>query len=207
MKDARILVADEQPLILEGIRAVLSPHCGSIATVMDGRELVAQALLLKRDLIILDLKMPLLNGVDAAIQIKKSLPSAKLLFFTMHKELTCLESAFSAGAVGYVLKSSVSEELLRAIRKVLDGYSYVTPSLSNEQPFGGRTGMAGTLHLSPRERETLALIAEGKAAKEIGYILKISFKTVAFHRQNIRRKLGLNTTAELTRRAIEQGLV
>jgi len=202
MKDARILVADEQPLILEGIRAVLSPHCGSIATVMDGRELVAQALLLKRDLIILDLKMPLLNGVDAAIQIKKSLPSAKLLFFTMHKELTCLESAFSAGAVGYVLKSSVSEELLRAIRNVLDGYSYVTPSLSNE-----RTGMAGTLHLSPRERETLALIAEGKAAKEIGYILKISFKTVAFHRQNIRRKLGLNTTAELTRRAIEQGLV
>lgn len=209
MKRIRVLVADDHPLMLEGIRAFLEPHFQSIATVTNGRKLVEQALMENPDLIILDITMPLLNGIDAAVQIKKGFPAAKLLFVTMHSDRAYLEAALGAGATGYVLKSGVREELLEAAGKVLDGYIYVTPSLSNEhlERFSDPGRAAAICRLSMRERENLQLIAEGKAAKEIAFILDISVKTVAFHRENIKRKLGLNTTAQLTRHAVEQQLV
>jgi DNA-binding NarL/FixJ family response regulator len=171
--------------------------------------LVDAALRLKPDLIILDITMPLLNGIDAAIQIKKSLPEVKLLFVTMHVNPAYLEAALNAGGTGYVLKSAAREELLGAIKSVLNGRIYVTPTLSSEhlERFADPSRAAAALRLSTREREILQLIAEGRAAKEIAFHLAISIKTVAFHRDNLKRKLGLRSTAELTKHAIEQGLV
>jgi DNA-binding NarL/FixJ family response regulator len=153
--------------------------------------------------------MPLLNGIDAAIQIKTSLPAVKLLFVTMHANPAYLEAALSAGATGYVLKSAAREELLDAIGTVLTGRIYVTPSLSSErlEQFEDPSQAAAVLRLSAREREVLQLIAEGRAAKEMAHLMNISVKTVEFHRNNVKRKLGLRTTAELTKHAIEQGLI
>jgi DNA-binding NarL/FixJ family response regulator len=209
MKLTRVLLADDHPLTLEGLRAFLAPHIQSIGTVTDGRALVEAALRLKPELIILDITMPLLNGIDAAILIRKSLPDVKLLFVTMHVNPVYLESALRAGATGYVLKSAAREELLDAIRSVLKGNIYVTPSLSGEslERFQQPALAAASLELSAREREVLQLIAEGKASKEMAYIMNISVKTVAFHRDNIKKKLGFRTTAELARHAVERGLV
>jgi DNA-binding NarL/FixJ family response regulator len=202
-------LADDHPLTLEGLRAFLEPHFEGVGTVTDGRALVEAALRLKPDLIILDITMPLLNGIDAAIQIKKSLPEVKLLFVTMHVNPAYLEAALNAGGTGYVLKSAAREELLGAIKSVLNGRIYVTPTLSSEhlERFADPSRAAAALRLSTREREILQLIAEGRAAKEIAFHLAISIKTVAFHRDNLKRKLGLRSTAELTKHAIEQGLV
>ena len=202
-------MADDHALTLEGIRGVLEPHHEIVGMVMDGRALLDAALRLKPDLVVLDITMPLLNGVDAAVQIKKSLPGVKLLFVTMHVNPAYLEAALNAGAIGYVLKSAAREELLDAIKSVLDGHIYVTPSLSGEhlERFTDPSRAAATLRLSTREREILQLIAEGRAGKEIAFVLSISIKTVAFHRENIKKKLGLGTTAELTKHAIEQGLI
>ena len=193
-------MADDHALTLEGIRAVLEPHHEIVGMVTDGRALLDAALRLKPDLVVLDITMPLLNGVDAAVQIKKSLPGVKLLFVTMHVNPAYLEAALNAGGTGYVLKSAAREELLDAIKSVLDGHIYVTPSLSGEhlERFTDPSRAAATLRLSTREREILQLIAEGRAGKEIAFLLSISIKTVAFHRENIKRKLGLGTTAELT---------
>jgi len=209
MKPARILLADDHPMTLDGIRSVLEHHHELVGAVTDGRALVEAALRLKPDLIILDITMPLLNGIDAAIQIRKSLPTVKLLFITMHVNPAYLEAALSAGGAGYVLKSAAREELLDAVQTVMKGGIYVTPSLSNEhlERFETPSRAAAALHLSLREREILQLIAEGRAAKEIAFHLNISVRTVAFHRENIKRKLGLRTTAELTKHAIEQGMV
>ncbi|MBZ5636172.1 MAG: response regulator transcription factor [Acidobacteriia bacterium] len=209
MKHTRVLLADDHPLTLEGLRAFLELHLKIVGTVTDGRTLVDAAPRLKPDLIILDITMPLLNGIDAALQIKKSLPDVKLLFVTMHVNPAYLEAALNAGATGYVLKSAAREELLGAIQTVMDGGIYVTPSLATEplERFTDPARAAASLHLSTREWETLQLIAEGRAAKEIAHVLNISIKTVAFHRDNIKRKLGLRSTAELTKHAIEQGLV
>ena len=208
MKNTRVLLADDHPLTLEGLRAFLDPHLKVEGTFTDGRALVEATLLLKPDLVILDIAMPLLNGIDAAVQIHKALPKTKLLFVTMHVSPAYLEAALHSGGNGYVLKSAAREELLDAIRNVLEGRLYVSPGLS-----GGRLdrfsdpSRAAALRLTLRERETLQLIAEGKSAKEIAYILNISVKTVSFHRENIRKKLSLNTTAQLTKHALEQGLV
>ncbi len=209
MKLAQILLADDHPLVLEGLRAFLAPHVEIIGTVMDGRTLVDAALALRPELVILDITMPMLNGIDAAIQIRKRLPSVKLLFVTMHSNPTYLEAALNAGGTGYVLKSAAREELLDAIRSVLDNRIYVSSSLSREplERFQNPSYAAATLHLTGREREILQLVAEGRAAKQIAFLLGISIKTVAFHRENIKRKLGMRSTAELTKHAIEQGLL
>ena len=209
MSRTRILLADDHPLTLDGIRAVLEPHYNNVGTVTDGRALVDAALRLKPDLIILDITMPSLNGIDAAIQIKKSQPDVKLLFITMHVNPAYLEAALNAGGTGYVVKSSAREELLEAIKTVLNGQIYVSPALSSGSldRFTDPSRAAAKLHLSPREREILQLVAEGHTAKEIAFRLSISVKTVAFHRENIKTKLGVRSTAELTKYAIEQGLV
>jgi DNA-binding NarL/FixJ family response regulator len=195
--------------MLEGLRSFLEPHLKTVGVATDGRTLVEAALRLKPELIILDIAMPLLNGIDAAIQIRKSLPGTKLLFLTMHANPAYLQAGLNAGATGYVLKSAAHGEILYAIESVLNGRIYVSPNLSRESldRFADPSRAAAALRLSTREREVLQLIAEGRTAKEIAQLLKISFRTVGFHRGNIKRKLGLSTTAELTRQAIEQGLV
>lgn len=208
-KQTRLLLADDHPLTLAGLRAFLEEHLQCVGTVTDGRALVEAALRLQPDLIVLDITMPLLNGIDAAIQIRKSLPEVKLLFVTMHVNPSYLEAALDAGATGYVLKSAAREELLHAIQSVLRGDIYVSPSLSTErlERFRDPSRAAATLRLTAREREILQLIAEGKAAKEVAFVLNISVKTVSFHRENIKKKLGLRTTAELTKHAITEGLI
>ena len=209
MMRARILLADDHALTLTGMRAVLEPHYEIVGTVMDGHALVDAALRLRPQVIVMDIAMPLLNGIDAAVQIKKHQPAVKLLFVTMHDSPAYLVSALNAGASGYVLKSAASEELLEAIDSALNGGIYVSSRLSNEslERFRDSSRAATAFHLSPREREVLQLIAEGRTEKEIAFVLKISIKTVGFHRENLKRKLGLRTTAELTRYAIEQGLI
>jgi DNA-binding NarL/FixJ family response regulator len=209
MMRARILLADDHALTLTGMRAVLEPHYEIVGTVMDGHALVEAALRLLPQVIVLDIAMPLLNGIDAAVQIKKHLPAVKLLFVSMHDSPAYLASALQAGASGYVLKSAASEELLEAIDSALNGRMYVSSRLSTEglEWFQDSSRAAPTLHLSPRERETLQLIAEGRTQKEMAFLLHISIKTISFHRENLKRKLGLRTTAELTRYALEQRLI
>jgi len=209
MKRARILLADDHQLTLEGIRTVLEPHHEIVGIATDGRALLEAALRLKPELIVLDITMPLLNGVDAAVQIKKSLPETKLLFVTMHVNPAYLEAALDAGGTGYVLKSAARRELLEAVDSVLKGRIYITPGLSGEDldRFRDPTQAAAALRLSTREREVLQLIAEGHAAKEIAHVLNISTRTVSFHRENIKKKLGLRSTSELTKHAIEQRLI
>lgn len=188
---------------------MLEPHHEIVGMVTDGRALLDAALRLKPDVVLLDITMPMLNGIDAAVQIKKSMPAVKLLFVTMHVNPAYLEAALSAGGTGYVLKSAAGEELLEAIQSVLNDRIYISPGLSSEhlERFRDPARAAANLRLSPREREVLQLIAEGRAAKEIAHVLSVSVKTVDFHRENIKRKLGLRSTAELTKHALEEGLV
>ena len=176
----------------------------------DGRALVEAALRLKPDLIILDITMPLLNGIDAAVQIKKSLPGDEAAVHHDARQPCVPGSRTQRG------RDRIRPEIRRARRTsgalsrcVLSGRIYVTPSLSREhlERFENPSLAAATLRLTAREREILQLIAEGRAAKEMAYVLNISVKTVAFHRENIKRKLGLRTTAELTKHAIEQRLI
>jgi DNA-binding NarL/FixJ family response regulator len=205
----RILLADDHGVTLNGIQSLLRPYYEIVGEAANGRALVEAALRLKPDLIILDITMPLLNGVDAAVEIRKSLPGVNLLFLTMHRSAAYLAAALNAGATGYVLKTSAASELLEAVTSVLNGGIYVSPSLSGEhlERFSDPASAAATLRLSPREREVLQLIAEGHTAKEIGARLNISARTAVFHRENIGHKLGLRGTADLTKYANEQGVV
>jgi DNA-binding NarL/FixJ family response regulator len=209
MRHTRVLLADDHVLILEGFRKVLEPHCEIVGAVTDGKSLVDAALSLKPDLIMLDLIMPALNGIEAARQIRKQLPEVKLLFVSMHASPTYLREAITAGAQGYLLKSSAREEILGAVQKVLSGEDYITKGIVAEDfdVSSYRTGkrIAGAKNLTPREREILKMIAEGKSGKEMASVLNISTKTVAFHREHVKIKLGLRTIAELTKYAIHEG--
>jgi DNA-binding NarL/FixJ family response regulator len=166
MKRSRILLADDHELMLEGIRTILAPHYEIVGAVADGQALVETALRLRPDLIVVDITMPLLNGIDAASQIKMSEPGTKLVFVTMHASTAYIEAAFEAGGTGYVLKSGIREELLEAVHSVLSGYIYLSPNLSTEhlERFQNPT-RATTIRLSVPERKTLQLIAEGRPPK------------------------------------------
>jgi len=208
MKKPRILLADDHAIVLEGEVGLLAEWFEIVGAVSDGPSLLEAALLLKPDLIVLDVSMPLLSGIEAATRIKASTPDVKLLFFTMHPEVTYLQAAFEAGAAGYVLKSAGIKELLAAVRKVLEGQLYVSADLSSYWTQLRRPDqLAKALRLSSREREVLHLIAEGRSSKEIAAILGISVKTVSFHRENIKQKLGVRTIAGLTRNAIAASIM
>ena len=211
MKRTRILLADDHSLILAGIRSLLEPHCELVGQVADGRSLVDAALKLQPDLIILDVSMPILNGIDAARQIKNVWPGAKLLFLSMHANAVYLREALGAGGAGYVLKSSATEELRAAIRTVLKGEIYVARAFGRDVLESLRTPTGrqprASIALTDRQREVLQLIAEGRGNKEIAAMLSVSVKTVEFHRGRIMSKVGVHTTAELTTFAVRAGLV
>jgi DNA-binding NarL/FixJ family response regulator len=209
MKPARILLADDHALMLDGFCNLLQKKYAVVGTVEDGNALVKAAVRLKPDLIILDITMPLLNGIDAARAIRKHLPPVKLLFVTMHTGPTYLKAALEAGANGYAVKSSGRKELLAAVESVLSGSRYITPGMGGDGLDALRdTGCAAaSLRLSARERQILQLTAEGKSRKEIAYALGISEKTVAFHKNNLKHKLGLSSTAQLTRYALDEGMI
>ena len=203
------MIADDHAVVIEGIRHILEPAFDVVGSVEDGRALVAAAKRLKPDVVVVDVSMPLLNGIDAVRQIRKTNPRVKTLFLTMHADVSYATEAFDAGASGYVLKQSVAAELVTAIREVLDGREYLSPQLS---PGPVRPHVTGTPSspllpgaLTPRQREVLQLVAEGRSVKEIARLLRVSPKTVEFHKHRISEGLGLRT-AELTKYAVAHHL-
>ena len=204
MRRPRIVLADDHTLVAEGFRAVLAAEFEVAAVAKDGRELLNLSPQLKPDVIVLDISMPVLNGIDAACQIKKELPKCKIIFMSGHEGHGYIRAAFRVGASGYVLKSSAAEELVSAIHQVLHGGIHLPEGVQEDILSDTKQTESP---LSPREREVLQLVAEGKSAKEVGGVLNLSQKTVEFHKYNIMNKLGIRTTAELARYAVQQGLV
>jgi DNA-binding NarL/FixJ family response regulator len=210
-KRPRILLADDHSFILAGIRSLLEGHYDLVGQVDNGRSLVEAAVRLRPDLMILDVTMPMLNGIDAARQIRKEWPQAKLLFLSMHASAVYLREAFEAGGSGYVLKSSAAEELRTAVQTVLKGQVYVAPAFHLDVVESLRDAIRqpgrASAQLTDCQREVLQLIAEGRVNKEIAAILNVSEKTVEFHRGRIMNKLGVHTVAELVRWAVQDGMV
>jgi len=212
MKKPRVLMADDHSLILAGLRKLVEVECDVVGTVEDGRALVAAAQKLRPDLILLDISMPLLNGLDAARQLTKLVPESKVIILTMHASPTYATEAFQAGASGYLLKRSAVSELSQAIKSVLQGQQYLTPLITKDvldsvfKPSTGKRGKPASTALTPRQREVLQLVAEGRGTKEIATILSVSVKTVEFHRSRIMQQLDIHTTADLTKYAITHGI-
>lgn len=211
MKRSRVLLADDHELILEGLRRILEPHHEVVGTVSDGRSLVDAAVRLKPDLIILDVTLSRLSGIEAARQIRKVLPRARLLFLTLHANPAYLREALNAGAAGYVLKSSTREEILGAVSAALAGQTYISPGIVGDDFDLAGWQREGAIEsraaLTSREKEILQMLAQGRAAKDVGSVLGISPRTVAFHRNNVKRKFGVRKTVELVKRAMDEGLI
>lgn len=209
----RILMADDHSLVLAGLRRLVEEEGEVVGTVEDGRALVEEAQRLRPDLILLDISMPLLNGLDAARQLTKLVPDSKLIVLTAHATPTYVTEAFKAGAVGYLVKQSATAELKLAIQAVMRGQHYMTPSVTKEMLGTKRLRSEGPVckrpvtALTPRQREVLQLIAEGKGVRSIASMLHISIKTVEFHRTRLMEELDLHSVAELTKYAVSEGLV
>jgi DNA-binding NarL/FixJ family response regulator len=211
MAKPRLLLADDHQLFLDVLGKLLEADFDLIGTVTDGRAAVAAFQELRPDLLLLGIRLPLLNGIEAARQIKRISPEARILFLTMLTDRIYVEEAFRAGASGYVVKQGTAKELVEAIRKVLHGRSYVSASIATRTGSAGWPASTGTTQslgyrLTLRQREVLQLVAEGKSLKEIAQILRISVRTVEFHKTGIMEELGLHTTAELTRYARDHGI-
>ena len=208
MRKPRILLADDHALVLEGFRRILEGNYELVGTVGDGRALLEAAKTMHPDIVILDISMPLLNGIDAAAQLKKICPKAKIIIVTMHADTDYVRSAFEAGASAYVLKRSAVDELEQAIRAVLEGHSYITPLITKELvDVFLATDSEKSRGLTPRQREVLQLLAEGRTAKEIANLLNITSRTVEFHKVQIMDHLNLRTTADLIKYALTHGIV
>jgi DNA-binding NarL/FixJ family response regulator len=206
---ARVLLADDHTLVAEGIGKLLEDEFDLVGTVDNGREALEFAQRLKPDVIILDISMPQMNGVEAARQLQRLAPETKVIFLTMHSDRVYVSEALRAGAVGYLLKKSAGSELVSAIHLILAGKTYVTPLVGSDFATSAIEQSAERPRplLTRRQREVLQLIAEGHPAKSIAHVLNISVKTAEFHRASIMEKLGLRSTAELTRYAIDHKMV
>jgi DNA-binding NarL/FixJ family response regulator len=211
MKKPRILLADDHVLVAEALRGMLASVYDVVGTVSDGRSLLDAAMTLKPDLIVVDIGMPQLNGLDATRQIKRLLPHVKVIVLTMNEESVLVVEAFRAGAAGYLLKHCAPRELLQAIEEVLKGASYLSPRIT-----GGavaamlRSGIVKPEEgcgLTPRQREVIQLLAEGRSMKEIADVLTISLRTVAAHKYRIMEQLEISTNAELYRYAVKHQIV
>jgi DNA-binding NarL/FixJ family response regulator len=202
----RVVIAEDHTLMAEGLRKLLECEFESVQTVANGRQLLDIAVAWKPDVVLLDIGMPLLNGIEATRRLSKTSPSTKVVMVTAHNEPQYVVEAFRAGATGFVLKRCALSELVNAIRQVLDGHTYVTPLVADRAVEAARGSVRPGPALTSRQREVLQLVAEGCTAKEIANVLKLSVKTAVFHKMAIMDKLGLRTTAELTRYALEQGI-
>ena len=211
MKKPRVLLADDHKIVIEGLKSLLRDEFEIVGSVEDGRALVEQASTLYPDVIVADISMPQLNGIEAARQIKKIDKNIKIVFLTMHQDATYAANAFEAGASGFVLKHSASSELIRAIHEAIKGRTYVTPLIAGDLIYTYQEGGSPEKNLfkkiSPRQREVLQLLAEGKSAKEIASILNISTRTVEFHKYRMMEQLNIKTNAELLRYAIKHGII
>ncbi|MCZ6863324.1 MAG: response regulator transcription factor [Alphaproteobacteria bacterium] len=206
----RVLLADDHTLLLEAFEKLLEPEFTVVGAVSDGRALLSAAAELKPDVIVLDIAMPLLNGLDAARQLKISMPEVKLIFLTMNEDPNVASEAFRAGASGYLLKTSASSELIKAIKESLCGRTYVTPIITQGMvdSFIRRPVDDGeTPQLTPRQREVLQLLAEGRSMKEAAKILDIMPRTVAFHKYRMMEQLNLKNFADLIQFALRECIV
>jgi DNA-binding NarL/FixJ family response regulator len=209
MSKPRVIIADDHTMLVEAFEKLLSPECDVVAKVADGRALLTAVDELRPDVVVLDLSMPLLNGLDAARQIKQTHPAVRIVFVTMNEDPDLAAQAFRMGGAAYLLKRSAGSELLTAIREAMRHRSYVTPLVTE--------GMLGALmhshqetsapQLTARQREVLQLLAEGKSMKEVASILNVAPRTVAFHKYRMMEQLKIKTNAELIQYAIRHHVI
>jgi DNA-binding NarL/FixJ family response regulator len=203
----RVILADDHTLLLEAFQKLLADECDIVATASNGRVLLAKTAELRPDVVVVDITMPMLNGIDAARQIKQQLPDTRIIFLTMNEDPDVAAEAFRAGASGYLLKRSAGSELLTAIQEVMRHRSYVTPLITE--------GLVGSMlhvrdssqQLTSRQREIVQLLTEGRSMKEVAAVLDIAPRTVAFHKYRVMERLNIKTTAELIQYAIKNHLV
>jgi DNA-binding NarL/FixJ family response regulator len=207
----RVLLADDHLMVAEALRSLLAPEFDLVGVVEDGRALVEAAGRLRPDVIVADVSMPQLNGIDALAQLRQGGNRVPVVFLTMHRDASFARRALDAGASGFVLKHSAPAELISALRAALEGKTYLTPLLAAEVLEAMKQGPGEAADpiasITPRQREVLQLLAEGRAAKEIATRLSISARTVEFHKYQMMETLGLHSNAELIHLAIKHGLV
>ena len=209
MTKARILLADDHTLVAEAFKRLLEPEFEVVGTVGDGRALLRAAGELKPDLVLVDLNMPLLNGLDASEQLKQALPKVKIIVLTMNEDPEIAAETMEKWASGYLLKKSAGSELLKAVRDVLRGGRYIAPALRDAmRDLAARDSRPdSTRSLTARQREVLQLLAEGHTMKEAAAILNVATRTIAFHKYRIMQDFKLENNADLVRFAIKQGLI
>ena len=211
MKRPRIILADDHTLVLEGLRKLLEDEYDIVGIAEDGRTLLTVAQQHNPDIVVLDISMPQLNGLEAARQLHQLLPACKVIFLTMHADPTYAKEAFQAGASAFLLKRSAASELILAIQAVLKDQFYVTPVIAKDVllPLCSQSegGVRTESSLTSRQREVLQLVAEGKTVKDIASILSLSPKTIEFHKTKIMQGLQLHSAVELTKYAVAHGLV
>ena len=209
-KFPRVILADDHTILVEAFRKLLEPSCDVVATVADGHALLEVAPRLKPDVIVLDIAMPLLNGLDAGRQVKEIVPGVKLIFLTMNEDPDLAVEAIRMGASGYLLKKSAASELFKAIQTALRGKSYITPQIARGMETSFIRDPEGNKHLqtlTPRQRQVVQLLAEGKSMKEAADVLKVATRTIAFHKYRIMEDLKLKTTADLIQFAMKNHIV
>jgi DNA-binding NarL/FixJ family response regulator len=210
MPPPRVLLADDHAMLLAAFRQLLAPACEVVGAVSDGRALLEAAPRLKPDVIVVDIFMPRLNGIDACRQLQPQLPGTRWVFLTVNEDPDLAAEAFRLGASAFLLKSSAASELFRAIQMAMEGKHYVTPLLTKGVPlpvFLDRSASPQAEKLTARQREVLQLLAEARVMKEVADILQVTPRTVAFHKYAIWQQLGVKTTAELVQYAVKHGLV
>ena len=205
----RILLADDHTLVVEGFRKILEPEFEIAGVVSDGRALLTVALQQKPDVIVLDIGMPLVSGIDAGRELKRLIPRTKLIVLTMNEDADIAREALRRWASAYLLKKSAGAELINAVREVLKGRTYVTPRLAQQlmDQFVRDPRLGRTKELTPRQREVLHLLAEGRTMKETADLLHLTPRTIAFHKYRIMEEFGLKTNSDLVRFAIRERVV
>ena len=208
---SRILIADDHNLVAELCKRLLETEFDVVGVVSDGRALLRSAIGMKPDVIVLDIAMPVLNGLDAGRQVKQMLPAVKLVYLTMNPDADVAAEAFARGASGYLLKTCAAAEMVLAVREVLRGKTYLSKSLSRDMIDSSRWQHKELVNeeerLTDRQREVLQLLAEGKLMKEVGGILHMTTRTVAYHKYRIMEVLGAKSNAELVKYAIRNHMV
>ena len=210
MSRTRVLLADDHTLITAALRKLLEGEFEVVGSVEDGRALLNAAIDLRADVVVLDIGLPLLNGLDAGQQLRERHPGIKIVYLTQNRDPNLAAEAFRRKASGYLLKNSAASELSLAIREAVRGRSYVSPLIAKgmmECMLNRGPGVEGLPGLTPRQREVLQLLAEGKSMKEVAAILNITTRTVEFHKYRVMELLSLKTNAELVQYAVRQGIV
>jgi DNA-binding NarL/FixJ family response regulator len=208
MRHARVLLADDHTIVAQGLASLLREDFELVGTVGDGQALLDAAQRLRPDVIVADMTMPVMDGLEALRRLKAARPDTKVIFLTMHVDAQLATAALRAGASGYVLKHAAGEELVTAIQEVLQGRTYLTPLIAQDVLTSlMATEKPAPVTLTPRQCEVLRLIAEGRRMKEIAALLQLSTRTVETHKYEMMRALSVRSTAELVRYAIHLGLM